>query len=110
MDFITDSIVTRRRFYALANIDQDSLECPAIEVDASLGERKLVSVLERLAGTRGLHDVITMDNVPDFSRKAPISAYQKGIKHSFYRPGKPIEIVFAENFNGGLSVEYLNTN
>jgi putative transposase len=53
MDFVTDSIVTGRRFRALAIVDDYSRECPAIEVDTSLGGRRVVAVLERLAAIRG---------------------------------------------------------
>jgi putative transposase len=45
MDFVTDSIVTGRRFRALTVIDDYSRECPAIEVDTSLGGARVVSVL-----------------------------------------------------------------
>jgi putative transposase len=37
MDFVADSIVTGRRFRALAIVDDYSRECPALEVDTSLG-------------------------------------------------------------------------
>ena len=67
MDFVTDRIVTGRRFRALAIIDDYSRECPAIEVDTSLGGARVVSVLERLAATRGLPEVITTDNGPEFA-------------------------------------------
>jgi putative transposase len=67
MDFVTDSIVTGRRFRALAIIDDYSRECPAIEVDTLLGGARVVNVLERLAATRGLPEVITMDNGPEFA-------------------------------------------
>jgi len=111
MDFITDSIVTGRRFRALAIIDQYSRECPAIEVDTSLGGRRVVSVLERLAETRGLPDVITIDNGPEFAGRALDEwAYRHGVKLNFIRPGKPIENAFAESFNGRLRDECLNTN
>jgi putative transposase len=53
MDFVTDSIVTGRRFRSLAIVDDYSRECPAIEVDTSLGGRRVVAVLERLAAVRG---------------------------------------------------------
>ena len=52
MDFVSDSIVTSRRFRALANLD------------TFLGARRVVGVRERLADTRGLPEVITMDNGP----------------------------------------------
>jgi putative transposase len=47
-------------------VDDFSRECPAIEVDTSLGGVRVVGVLDRLAEIRGLPDVITMDNGPEF--------------------------------------------
>ena len=111
MDFVTDSVVTGRRFRALAIVDDYSRECPAIEVDTSLGGTRVVSVLERLAEARGLPEVITMDNGPEFVGRALDEwAYRKGVKLNFIRPGKPIENAFAESFNGRLRDECLNTN
>jgi putative transposase len=111
MDFITDSVVTGRRFRALVIVDDYSRECPAIEVDTSLGGLRVVSVLERLAETRGLPDVITLDNGPEFAGRAMDEwAYRKGVKLSFIRPGKPVENAFAESFNGRLRDECLNIN
>jgi putative transposase len=111
MDFVTDSIVTGRRFRALAIIDDYSRECPAIEVDTSLGGARVVNVLDRLAAIRGLPEVITMDNGPEFAgRHLDEWAFRKGIKLNFIRPGKPIENAFAESFNGRLRDECLNTN
>ena len=111
MDFITDSIVTGRRFRALAIIDQYSRECPAIEVDTSLGGRRVVQVLERLAESKGLPEVITLDNGPEFTGKALDEwAYCRGVKLNFIRPGKPIENAYAESFIGRLRDECLNEN
>lgn len=39
MDFVTDNIVTGRCFRALTIVDDYTRECPAIEVDTSLGGR-----------------------------------------------------------------------
>ena len=111
MDFVTDSLVTGRRFRALAIVDDFSRECPAIEVDTSLGGRRVVGVLEKLGELRGLPGVITVDNGPEFAGKALDEwAYRRGIKLSFIRPGKPIENAFVESFNGRLRDECLNTN
>jgi putative transposase len=111
MDFVQDSLVTGRRFRALAIVDDYTRECPAIEVDTSLGGRRVAQVLERLEQTRGLPEVITVDNGPEFAGKALDEwAYRKGVKLSFIRPGKPIENAFAESFNGRLRDECLNTN
>ena len=109
MDYVTDSIVTGRRFRALAIVDDYSRECPAIEVDTSLGGARVVGVLERLSEIRGLPRVITLDNGPEFSGKAMDEwAYRKGVKLNFIRPGKPVENAFAESFNGRLRDECLN--
>jgi putative transposase len=111
MDFVTDSIVTGRRFRVLAIVDNYSRECPAIEVDTSLGGVRVVSVLERLSETRGLPKIITVDNGPEFTGKALDEwAYRKGVTLNFIRPGKPIENAYAESFNGRFRDECLNTN
>jgi putative transposase len=111
MDFVTDSIVTGRRFRALVIVDDYSRECPAIEVDTSLGGIRVVQVLERLAETRGLPQVITADNGPEFaSRVLDEWAYRRGVKLNFIRPGKPIENAYAESFIGRLRDECLNEN
>jgi len=111
MDFVTDSIVTGRKFRSLAIVDDYSRECPAIEVDTSLGGRRVVNVLERLAEIRGLPQVITIDNGPEFAgRVLDEWAYRKGVKLSFIRPGKPIENAYIESFNGRFRDECLNTN
>ena len=111
MDFVADSVVTGRRFSALAIVDDYSRECPAIEVDTSLGGARVVSVLERLEELRGLPEVITMDNGPEFAGRALDEwAYRKGVKLNFIRPGKPIENAYAESFIGRLRDECLNEN
>jgi putative transposase len=111
MDFATDSIVTGRRFRALVIVDDYSRECPAIEVDTSLGGHRVVQVLDRLSETRGLPEVITIDNGPEFAGKILDEwAYRRGVKLNFIRPGKPVENAFAESFIGRLRDECLNEN
>ena len=111
MDFVTDSIVTGRRFRALAIVDDYSRECPAIKVGTSLGGRRVVAVLERLAAVRGLPEAITIDNGPEFAgRVLDEWAYRRGVKLSFIRPGKPMENAYIESFNRRFRDECLNTN
>ena len=111
MDFVSDSLVTGRRFRALAILDDFSRECLAIEVDTSIGGIRVVSTLERLAELRGLPEVITVDNGPEFSGRALDEwAYRKGVKLNFIRPGKPVENAYIESFNGKLRDECLNQN
>jgi putative transposase len=111
MDFISDSLVTGRRFRGLAIVDDFSRECLAIEVDTSLGGMRVVQLLERLRETRNLPEMITLDNGPEFTGRALDEwAYCRGVQLHFIRPGKPIENAFAESFNGRLRDECLNEN
>ncbi|MEL7563266.1 IS3 family transposase [Dehalogenimonas sp. 4OHTPN] len=111
MDFVTDSIVNGRRFRSLTIVDDYSRECPRIEVDTSLGGRRVVGVLDQLAEIRGLPEIITIDNGPEFAGKALDEwAYRHGVKLNFIRLGKPIENAYAESFNGRFRDECLNTN
>ena len=111
MDFVTDSIVTGRRFRGLTIVDDFTRECPVIEVDTSLGGARVVKVLDRIAETRGLPGTITIDNGPEFTSRALDEwAYRKGVKLHFIRPGKPVENAFAESFIGRLRDECLNEN
>jgi len=111
MDFVCDSTSTGRRFRALAVVDDYSRECPALEVDSSIPGARVVDVLDRLAEMRGLPEVITMDNGPEFaSRTLDEWAYRRGVKLNFIRPGKPVENAYAESFIGRLRDECLNEN
>ena len=111
MDFASDNTCTGRMFRALVVVDDFSRECPAIEVDTSLGGTRVVNMLQRLVETRGLPEVITADNGPEFTGKAVDEwAYKNGVKLNFIRPGKPMENAFAESFIGRLRDECLNEN
>jgi len=111
MDFVSDSLVTGRRFRLLTILDDYSRECLAIEVDTSIGGSRVVNVLVRIIEVRGQPEVITVDNGPEFSGKALDEwSYRKGIKLNFIRPGKPVENAYIESFNGKLRDECLNQN
>lgn len=111
MDFASDSLCTGRKFRALVIVDDYTKESPAIEVDTSIPGTRVVTVLDRLAEMRGLPEVITVDNGPEFAGKAMDKwAYRRGVKLNFIRPGKPIENAYAESFIGRLRDECLNQN
>lgn len=111
MDFVTDSLTNGRRFRSLTVVDDHSRESVAIEADFSLTGERVARVLERLAITRGLPNVITVDNGPEFAGKALDAwAYQNHIKLHFIRPGKPVENAYIESFNGRFRDECLNEN
>ena len=111
MDFVHDSTADGRRFRALVVMDEYSRECPVIEVDRSLGGRRVVSVLDRLAESRSLPETITTDNGPEFTGKALDEwACRTGVKLHFIGPGKPMENAYAESLSGKLRDECLSGN
>lgn len=111
MDFVTDSLVNGRRFRSLTIVDDHSRESVAIEADFSLTDERVARVLDRLAAIRGLPEVITVDNGPEFAGRALDAwAYARNIKLHFIRPGKPVENAYIESFNGRFRDECLNEN
>ena len=68
-------------FAARTLVDHFSRVSPAIEVGQSLTGHRVVSVLERLAASHGLPDVIFVDNGTEFTSKAVDRwAYENGVK------------------------------
>lgn len=111
MDFIHDRCEDKRHIRSLTMVDEFIRECPDIEVDTSLPAARVIAVLERLAGKRGLPKTIIVDNGPEFiSQALHIWAYRRGIELHFIRPGKPVENAYVESFHSRFRDECLNAN
>lgn len=84
-------------------------ECFAIEVDTSLPGRRVVSVLEWSAESRGLPQSVTMDNGPEFVSKALDEwVYRQQLQLRFIKPGKPQQNASVESSHGKFRDECLN--
>lgn len=111
MDFVRDATAGGRVFRALTVVDDFTRECVAIEVDTSLPGARVVQVLERLAGTRGVPQAISVDNGPEFAGRALDAwAHGRGVALEFIRPGRPVDNAYVESFNGRLRDECLNAH
>lgn len=111
MDFVSDSLYNSRRFRVLTVVDNFSRECPVLEVDHSLTGQRVARVLDQMALTRGLPEVITVDNGPEFISKAlDLWAHENCVKLRFIQPGKPVQNAYIESFNGKFRDECLNDN
>ncbi len=109
MDFVSDCLHDGRRFRALTIVDNVSRVSPKIEVGKSLSGRRVVEVLEDLAQSYGLPQVIQVDNGPEFTSRALDEwAHRRKIKLQFSRPGKPTDNPFIESFNGRFRQECLD--
>ena len=109
MDFMSDALLTGRRFRTLNVIDDFNREALAIEVDTSLPAQRVVRVLEQIADWHGYPTRIRIDNGPEFIAQSVrdwISAV--GAQTAFITPGSPWENGYVESFNGRLRDELLN--
>lgn len=92
-------------------VDDYTRECPAMEVDTSLGGWRVRRMLDRLVAERGRPEAIVLDNGPEFRGRA-LAAWseQWGVRLEFIEPGKPVQNAYVESFNGRLRDECLNAN
>jgi putative transposase len=111
MDFVSDCVSSGKVIRMLTIVDDYTRECPAIEVDSSLGGLRVRRVLDRMANERGLPEAIVVDNGPEFRGRA-LAAWseQRGVRLDFIQPGKPAQNAYIESFNGRLRDECLNAN
>jgi putative transposase len=111
MDFMRDSLANGRSIKVLSVVDEYTRKCFRIEVDTSINGVRVTRALSEIAQTEGLPEIIIIDNGPEFVSKALDAwAYQRGVKLTFIRPGKPVENAYIESFNGKFRDECLNEN
>jgi putative transposase len=111
MDFTHDNLASGRKFRTLNLIDGFTRESPRIEMDTSLPGRRVVRVLEEVAGERGYPEAIQVDNGPEFiSRVVDPWAFEHGVELHFIEPGKPTQNAYIESFNGKFRDQCLNEN
>ncbi len=92
-------------------MDTFTKECFWIEVDTSIGGKRVAQVLTRISAVHGLPEQILVNNGPEFvSNALDAWAYARGIKLQFIRPGKPVDNCYMESFNGKFRDECLNEN
>ena len=109
MDFVSDALANSRRIRVLTVIDDFTRESLATEVDTSLPGLRVTRVLDRLPVDRGVPELITVENGPEFAgRVLDAWAYTLGVRLHFIEPGKPVQNAYIESFNGRLRDECLN--
>jgi putative transposase len=109
MDFMRDSLADGRAIKVLSVVDEYTRKCFRIEVDTSINGMRVTRVLSEIAQLEDLPQIIVIDNGPEFiSNALDAWAYQRGVKLTFIRPGKPVENAYIESFNGRFRDECLN--
>ena len=111
MDFLSDQLADGRVFRLLVIMDVHSRECLVLEVDTSIGGRRVARVLDRLKEQRGLPVVLGSDNGPEFrSRHMDQWAYENGVKLYFIKPGTPTQNAHIESLNSQIRKRLLNVH
>lgn len=109
MDFVFDRTAEARVIKCLTIVDDATHESVAIEVERAISGVGVTRVLERLALSRGLPNVIRTDNGKEFCGKAMVAwAHERGVQLRLIEPGKPNQNAYIESFNGRLRDECLN--
>jgi putative transposase len=109
LDFVSDQLVSGRRFRILGIYDDCTRECLATVADVSLSGRRVARELDLLTVARGKPKSIVSDNGTELTSNA-ILAWTADAKVDWHYidPGKPVQNAFIESFNGRLRDEFLN--
>jgi len=111
MDFMRDNLSDGRAIKLLSVVDEYTRKCLRIEVDTSINGIRVTRILSEISQKEELPQIIIIDNGPEFiSNALDAWAYQRGVKLTFIRSGKPVENAYIESFNGRLRDECLNEN
>lgn len=120
MDFVFDRTADGRAIKCLTIVDDATHEAVAIEVERAISGLGVTRVLDRLARSRGLPQVIRTENAPkatfrrshngkEFCGKSMVAwTYAHGVQLRLIQPGKPNQNAYVASFNGRLRDECLN--
>ena len=93
----------------LTIVDDATTEAVAIVPARALGGRPVTRVLDQLAVSRGLPQVVRTDNGPEFCGRVMLTwAHARGHTLRLIEPGKPNQNAYVESFNGRFRDECLN--
>ncbi len=109
MDFMSDALLSGRKFRTLNLMDDYNREALAIEVDTSLPAERVIRVLDQITEWRGKPKSIRVDNGPEFISSAlGLWCEEKEIHLQFIQPGKPTQNAYIERFNGSFRRDVLD--
>jgi putative transposase len=109
LDFVSDQLVSGRRFRILAIFDLCTRRCLAAIADFSLSGKRVARELDRLIAAHAKPKAIGSDNGTELTSNAILAwTGQTGVDWHYIASGKPEQNAFTESFNGRLRDEFLN--
>ena len=108
-DFVFDRTADGRVLKCLTIVDDATTEAVAVVPARAIGGLPVTRLLDDLAVTRGLPQVLRTDNGAEFCGRAMLTwAHQRGVALRLIQPGKPTQNAYVESFNGRFRDECLN--
>ena len=100
MDFMSDSLASKRKFRTLNVIDDFNREVLGIDIATSIASARVTRYLDSLAFKYGYPERIRVDNGSEFtSHEFMRWATERGVYIDFIEPGSPYQNAYIERFN-----------
>ncbi len=91
-DFMSDSLMTGRRFRTFNVVDDFNRELLGIAIDLNIPSMRVIRALDQIAETRGYPKKLRLDNGPEFISMAMAEwASNHRVELEFIQPGKPTQ-------------------
>lgn len=110
LDFLHDTLLSRRWFRALNIMDDFTREQLALELDFSFPSGQVIRVLDAIAFERGSYpNALRVDQGPELTSLAMLRwAAEHDVVLQFSDPGKPTQNAHVESLNGRIRDELFN--
>jgi putative transposase len=109
MDFMSDSLISKRKFRVLNIMDDFNRRAVHIEADFSLPTSRVVQALKIAIHEYGKPEKIRVDNGPEFTSSDFTDWCQREqITVQYIQPGRPMQNGFIERFNRSYRQDVLN--
>lgn len=100
MDFMSDVLVSKRKFRTLNIMDDYNRQAIAIEAGHSMPAIRVIQLVEQTIREQGKPEIIRVDNGPEFiSREFREWCKSKEITVQYTQPGRPMQNGYIERFN-----------